>query len=234
MDRKRRLRWRLVLGTGAEGALGSCLDGQWGRCEQALGYLYDRDQGCRRSPDRVLTLGRRQLTANPQAFAWEKLRAPVLAEDFGEIRGRLEGPAVVFHPTCVVFERDGKRSAVQPWVDRFKGRHEIDSSRLDLSCLESSAGEPPRVERYPAELLEALGELYRLGLRRADEPLVRQWRDLARQGEAVGFTRLAAPVARLARRLERKLDDTRWDWRPAARAALEVSLLGTLAQDLAS
>jgi hypothetical protein len=46
-------------------------------------------QGGRRTTDHQLVIGRARATVNPQGFAWEKLRAPVLAEDFAEIRTRL-------------------------------------------------------------------------------------------------------------------------------------------------
>ena len=46
-------------------------------------------QGAKRSPSCRLVIGRGRAVVNPQAFAWEQLRAPVLAEDFAEIRARL-------------------------------------------------------------------------------------------------------------------------------------------------
>ncbi len=48
-SRTRRVRWRLVLGAGAEEALGGCLDGDGERQDQALAYLYDREYGARRN-----------------------------------------------------------------------------------------------------------------------------------------------------------------------------------------
>ncbi len=44
-DRERLVRWRLVLGHGAEEALGCSLDGAAAEQDQALGYLYDREYG---------------------------------------------------------------------------------------------------------------------------------------------------------------------------------------------
>jgi hypothetical protein len=46
-------------------------------------------QGGKRTPDHQLAIGRARATVNPQGFAWEKLRAPVLTEDFAEVRARL-------------------------------------------------------------------------------------------------------------------------------------------------
>jgi Mg-chelatase subunit ChlD len=44
-DRDRRIRWRLVLGSGAEGCLGGLPGGEWADRERALGFLYDREYG---------------------------------------------------------------------------------------------------------------------------------------------------------------------------------------------
>jgi hypothetical protein len=46
-------------------------------------------QGAKRSPSHRLVIGRARAVVNPQAFTWEQLRAPVLAEDFDELRARL-------------------------------------------------------------------------------------------------------------------------------------------------
>ncbi len=43
-------------------------------------------QGAKRSPSHRLVIGRARAAVNPQAFTWEQLRAPVLAEDFDELR----------------------------------------------------------------------------------------------------------------------------------------------------
>ena len=44
-DQTRQIRWRLVLGKGAEGVVGDVLDEEWQAREEALGYLYDREYG---------------------------------------------------------------------------------------------------------------------------------------------------------------------------------------------
>jgi len=48
-DRKRQLRWRMVLGKGAEQMLGGISDSMWAKREQTLGYLYDREYGSGRN-----------------------------------------------------------------------------------------------------------------------------------------------------------------------------------------
>jgi hypothetical protein len=46
--------------------------------------------GGKRTADYRLIIGRSRASVTPQAFAWESLRAPTLAEDFQELRARLE------------------------------------------------------------------------------------------------------------------------------------------------
>ena len=48
-SRERLVRWRLVLGEGAEDALGCTLDGPAAEQDRALGYLYDREYGAGRN-----------------------------------------------------------------------------------------------------------------------------------------------------------------------------------------
>ncbi|MFO0953033.1 MAG: hypothetical protein U0835_18150 [Isosphaeraceae bacterium] len=46
-------------------------------------------QGGKRTPGNRLVVGRGRAVVNPQAFTWEQVRTPVLAEDFDELRARL-------------------------------------------------------------------------------------------------------------------------------------------------
>lgn len=65
-ERARLVRWRLVLGSSAEQALGCQLNGVEQQCDQALGYLYDREYGparnVRKTEDRRGNLGESSLT----------------------------------------------------------------------------------------------------------------------------------------------------------------------------
>ncbi len=88
------------------------------------------------------------------------------------------------------------------------------------------------IDDYPRQLLIALGELLLVGLQRADAHTARSWRELARFGAAIGFDRLARPVAMLADALEQKSQTPRWEMRPAARITLELAALARLALDV--
>lgn len=55
----------------------------------ALGAGQLTIQGGKRSSANRLVVGRGRAVVNPQAFTWEQVRAPVLVEDFDELRARL-------------------------------------------------------------------------------------------------------------------------------------------------
>lgn len=56
-------------------------------------------KGGKRAPSGAFTFGRAPLSAHPQAFAWEKLRAPLLADGFAEVAARLSAlPPVALRP----------------------------------------------------------------------------------------------------------------------------------------
>jgi hypothetical protein len=55
----------------------------------ALGAGQVLVKGGKRQPNGAFLPGRAQLSLNPQAFAWEALRAPVRAEDFAELTARI-------------------------------------------------------------------------------------------------------------------------------------------------
>src|SRR5262249_11360988 len=64
-ERTRLTRWRLVLGAGAEEALGCPLEGGWAERDQTLSFLYDREyragRNVRPSGERTGGLGQSQL-----------------------------------------------------------------------------------------------------------------------------------------------------------------------------
>jgi hypothetical protein len=99
---------------------------------------------------------------------------------------------------------------------------------------EAAAAPQDPVTGYLNRLAHALGELYLLGLMHADPPLVRAWRELARQAEALGSARLAALVGELADELEGRTRELHWEAGPALGAVLRLTVAGRLAQDLAA
>jgi hypothetical protein len=141
-------------------------------------------------------------------------------------QARRAAGGLVVAPACLVWEDGGRRSALQPWVERGPG----DGESAPLGDLTPRTGDP--VLDYVQEVQGELGELLLLGLSRADDRLARRWRELVGRGEAVGFARLAELVARLAEALEQRAHAARWDPGPAAAALLELAALARLAQDI--
>ncbi len=143
-------------------------------------------------------------------------------------RARLGGRGLVIAPVAVVFQDSstGSRDVVQPWIDRTAAG----ASSGTAVDLPNRPVDP--IDEYLRQIQIAMGELFVLGLSRSDSQTAAQWRELARLGQAIGFHRLARPVAVLADELDRKRLAPRWDPKPAARLAIELTALARLASDL--
>jgi hypothetical protein len=92
-------------------------------------------QGGKRTAAGRLVIGRARAVVNPQNFAWEQLKAPLLAEDFDEISSRLD----LLPPACFRPRRAGGDFHVCP----VKG---IENARFD-----------PRSNAVTATLVDASG-----------------------------------------------------------------------------
>jgi hypothetical protein len=132
----------------------------------------------------------------------------------------------------VVVQDGQRRFALQPWIEQ-------PSVAAGGSPAGHAAGEPPAATDDPLggflrQLHAALGDLFLLGVQRADDLLTRHWRELQRQGEAVGFGRIAERVAALAELFEQRRRTLQWDSQSAARRVLELAVLARMVQDLAA
>jgi len=224
----------------------------------ALGAGQPLVDGARRSASHRLILGRSRASFAPQAFAWETLRAPVLAADFAEVRARLAGlPPASLRPRRVaedlhvcpvrsvedlwfraaeqtveailVDDRGERARLVRPFTARGASGCE--------ALLRARHGPPVEIPvdpiaEIPQRMLTALGELLLLGLERTTASTAAEWQELCRASEAMDFDRLVRPAAHLAAWLEEKRGTVRWDPRPASGQVLEVALLACLATEL--
>jgi hypothetical protein len=144
----------------------------------------------------------------------------------GTVRRAVGG--LVIHPACVVWEAEGRRAALQPWVER------VTEGQAGAAAGQEESGEPGDVlAHYLGALRSALGELLLLGLARADALVARRWAELVARGEALGFARLAGRLRRLAELLAGKAHTLTWDVRGAARALLEAAVVVRVAHDVA-
>jgi hypothetical protein len=277
-------------------------------------------KGAKRTPAYQLMLGRQQAAMNPQTYKWENLRAPLLVEDFTELRAHLNtqppsclrprhitgdfyvcpvsraegvhfsavsqvvmaqlyditqqsawlvhpfttwaaegserllqtldresenlkfiagharqtGEGLVFEPVSLVFEREGRRFMVQPWIDRLQASEKEtsgESGNISPQFLTGS-GSPDLFQSYSSQLLAGLGELFLLGLERAGPQLSRLFRHLEKQGESIGFERLVKPVAHLANELESSETRLEQDYSGAISSALEIGVLARMCLEI--
>jgi hypothetical protein len=97
---------------------------------------------------------------------------------------RLEGSKLLFQPLSVVFEEDGRRSCIQPWVDT----NTVAESAIELPSSDDAA--LPSVnplQDYLDELLDCLCDRWLTGPSHSPT-----WARLAHLGTSLGLTRLAA------------------------------------------
>lgn len=136
----------------------------------------------------------------------------------------LTGHGLVLRPLGLVFEEDGRRTMLQPWIDPPEADQPAPRDRGEGDTpLESSP-----IAHFAADLLEAVGETWLLGLQRADAHTARLWRGLHDRGAALGFNRLLTPIDRLAGALESRSQTLRWDPAPAAPLLLETAAAALL------
>lgn len=65
----------------------------------AAGHSQLLIKGGKRAPNRQFIASRANIAVNPQSYAWEKLREPLLINDFGELQARLQtAPPAVLRP----------------------------------------------------------------------------------------------------------------------------------------
>ncbi len=268
-------------------------------------------QGGKYSSNATFNAGRAQISANPQNYQWENLRAPLLVENFEEIIARqsaqppkslrprrvgesivvcpieritfaafdsmsqsivatmqdivgweamLQHPftsrghegaeklmwwltnhpedirfiagdisikqgGLVIAPISVIFEVDGKRNAVQPWVDTYKGE--------TAQTIDSGQGrqllEP--IHYYPSEVAEKFGEVFTIGVTRLDAPMIRQFEQLCDEGERLGFSKLLDPIVSVTNQFADKQRNLQWDWQNSAQQALDLLLLLQFARE---
>ena len=268
-------------------------------------------QGGKYSSNATFNPGRAKISANPQNYQWENLRAPLLVADFDEVIARqsaqppkslrprrvgesivvcpiervnfagfdnmsqsivamvqdsVGGEAMLQHPftsrgnegaeklmwwltnhpedirfvagdisiqqgglmiapIAVVFEVDGKRHGVQPWVDKYTGDsgQEFDGEQ-GRELLDPT-------HYYPSEVAETLGEIFTLGITRLDAPMIRQLEHLCNEGERLGFSKLLAPIVDMTRQFADKQRNSHWDWQKSAQRAFDVLLLLQFARE---
>ncbi len=141
-------------------------------------------------------------------------------------QARRSGDNLLISPIALIFERDGQRHMVQPWVDRLG-----DLKATTGWQSAEQAGDADPLIGYPEQVATMLGELCLIGLHRVDARIGQQWELLAQHGYALGFVRLVEPIATLADRLVQRPHQLDWDWRGVIPLILQVAALIRFAQE---
>jgi hypothetical protein len=125
---------------------------------------------------------------------------------------------LVLAPLSLVFESDGQRSLLQPWIDAGKN-----ATVTSLDALVMPTQSP--VTDYFQQLSIALADLWLVGLNKADEMHCRQWQELLEQGRSIGFQRLLPPMELLIGALSQKSHTLTCDFQPASQALSTLTVL---------
>ncbi len=138
------------------------------------------------------------------------------------------GPGgLVIELVALVFSEGNRRVGIQPWIE----------NRPEETAAATALAKPVRVSDPLADFWQRLqtsvGEMLVLGLERADAVAARRWRELQKQGEAVGLARVAGRIRPLAETLAQKAHVLRWEARAAGRMLLAAAALTRFSQDLA-
>jgi hypothetical protein len=175
-------------------------------------------RGGKRTASFHLLPTRAEVSVQPQAFAWESLRSPVLVEDYAELDARLSAlPPASLRPRRVA-----------------EDFHVLPVAAVEAAHFDAAAAANDPLGEHLRQLQEGLSDLLTIGLQRTDGLAARSWRERQQQGEAMGLVRLSSRIAGLAEVLERKNPTVQWDCETSGRMMLQLAVLLRMAQDLSS
>ncbi len=155
-------------------------------------------------------------------------------------RMHLRGGELRVEPVSLVIESQGRRTLLQPWIDRYPPAREAsittgaDSDSLTAGLEREEEGEgvgfeegstvaPDPVGFCWNPLMEDIGELLLVGLDRVDDTLLRRWRTHLRDTEALGFVRLTLPLQRLTDGMAARQSTVHRDSTATYRALTEIA-----------
>lgn len=140
------------------------------------------------------------------------------------------GPAgLLFEPVSCIFEENGVRTMVQPWVDKFSSSSEPDVESEAPDDEQRRIRDP--LQEYPSLLLEQLGQTLTVGLDRADAELARQWAHSRDEADNMGLSVTLNVLADFAAAIETRRNRLDWDGEVAARRLLDLAVLGLVARE---
>ncbi len=140
---------------------------------------------------------------------------------------RQSGRGLVIEPICCIFEKTGKRFAVQPWIEPYTGK----TTELPSEVSQQSTALHPIAEVFHQCQLLLEDALLR-GVRRLDPDDAKRWHELQRQAESVGLVQVASAMYKFIERLEQKFHTLHWEVQPAVQQLLKIVVLVRLAHDV--
>jgi hypothetical protein len=142
----------------------------------------------------------------------------------GNVTRRAAG--VLIEPICIVMEdKDGKRRAIQPWIDT-----KATETATDLAQTTEAAATSLAIVLN--EVSVELSELMINGLRRAGPMEASRWKQLATQLAQCGLTRISERAGRLGELISARSEQVSWDHRIALTQAMHLLLLSRMAEDI--
>ena len=143
----------------------------------------------------------------------------------------LAASGLVIMPTALVFEKDGRRFAIQPWVDAEPAQT---TSVKGLPAAQGPGQTPPAAHPWALflnHLQETAGELLLLGLSQSGDRIDSEWEGLQERGAALGFVLLLTPLKTIADQLRHRRETLRWDPARTAEALLRLLVVVEMAKE---
>lgn len=155
-------------------------------------------------------------------------------QDMRYVAGHVEvnRGGLVFRPVAVIFEVNGTRHMIQPWVDRFT-EPTADAEKLP-DAQDGGILRTDPVFYFPSQVADVVGDLLLNGLSRVDDALIRRWEHVVNEGQQLGFDGLLRPLEQFGKRLAAKRNTVNWDWRESAQQLFDIALLIQFAREQAS
>jgi hypothetical protein len=123
-------------------------------------------------------------------------------------RVSLDRDGLILAPIALVFESGTEREMIQPWI---ASPQQAKNAQAAEQVFEDPGSVRSPISCYLEDLSAALQEIWLVGLDRADRQHLRQWQQLAQQGQEIGFHQFVRPIERFAQSLAEKFHTLDWD-----------------------
>lgn len=146
----------------------------------------------------------------------------------GEFRVTPSGLEV--DPVAIIFEKDGVREMVQPWIDA-----PSTSPTASLAADPPSTSPPTPTSPIAAvldDVAEQLSTAFLVGLTRLDAAGSRPWRDIEARASGIGLSRLSTIAGRIAESIDAKRRTLEWSAETLAHEIVDAAAVTRIALDL--